>query len=52
MKGLAYIVILAALGYGIFYLYENNYFDSFLESFSNTTERTTDFVTDKAVKEM
>ena len=52
MKALMYLVILDALGYGVFYLYENHYFDSFLESFSNTTERTADFVTDKAVKEM
>ena len=52
MKALVYLIILAALGYGIFYLYENHYLDSFLQSFNNTTERTTDFVTDKAVKEM
>ena len=51
MKGLVYLIILGGLGYGIFYLYENHYFDSFLESFSATTERTANFATDKAVKD-
>lgn len=51
MKFVNLLVILAALGYGCFYLYQNHYFDSFLSSVDNTVERTSDFATDKAVKE-
>ena len=46
-----YLIVLGGLGYGIYYLYQNHYFDSFLQSVSDTTERTADFATDKAVKE-
>jgi len=46
-----YLIVLGGLGYGIYYLYQNHYFDSFLQSVSDTTERTVDFATDKAVKE-
>ncbi len=51
MKGLMYLIVLGGLGYGIYYLYQNHYFDSFLQSVNDTTERTVDFATDKAVKE-
>ncbi len=51
MKFVSLLVILAALGYGCFYLYQNHYFDSFLSSVDSTIERTSDFATDKAVKE-
>lgn len=52
MKVLKYLVILGALGYGIFYLYQTHHFDSFFEGVNNTTARTTDYVTDKAINEM
>ena len=51
MRTFMWLVVLAAIAYGINYLYELGYFDSFLTSFNNTVSRTSDFVTDKAVKE-
>lgn len=51
MKLITWLVVLGAIAYGVNYLYEIGYFDSFLQSFDNTVERTSDFVTDKAVKE-
>lgn len=51
MRLVTWLVVLAAIAYGINYLYEDGYFDSFLDSFDNTVSRTSDFVTDKAVKE-
>ena len=51
MKKLLWLLILAGLAYGGYYLYESGYFDSFLQSFDNTVTRTADFATDKAVKE-
>ena len=51
MKKLVWLLVLAGLAYGGYYLYEIGYFDSFLQSFDNTVTRTADFATDKAVKE-
>lgn len=51
MKLVTLLIILGGLAYGINYLYEMGYFDSFLQSFDNTVSRTSDFVTDRAVKE-
>lgn len=51
MKALVILIILAGLGYGGMWLYENHYLDSFLSSVNNTTQRTSDFATDKAVKD-
>ena len=51
MRLFMWLVVLAGIVYGINYLYEDGYFDSFLSSFDNTVSRTSDFVTDKAVKE-
>ncbi len=51
MKGITILILLAALAYGGYWLYENHYFDGFNEALDNTIERTSDFATDKAVKE-
>lgn len=51
MRVLTWIVILGCIAYGVNYLYEYGYFDSFLNSYDNTVSRTSDFVTDRAVKE-
>lgn len=51
MRLLTWLIVLGGIAYGLNYLYETGYFDSFLHSFNNTVERTSDFVTDKAVKE-
>ena len=51
MKGIVYLLILAALAYGGLWLYNNNYFSGFGEALDNTVQRTSDFATDKSVKE-
>ena len=60
MKIVTWLVVLAALGMGGKWLYDNGYFakwqeqfnnSSFKHSMDNTVQRTEDFATDKAVKE-
>lgn len=51
MKGIVYLLVLAALVYGGMWLYNNNYFAGFGDAVNNTVQRTSDFATDKAVQE-
>ena len=51
MKGITFLLILAALAYGGYWMYNNHYFDGFNSALENTVERTSDFATDKAVNE-
>lgn len=46
-----WLIALAGIAYGVYYLYGQGYFNSFVNSVDETVERTSDFITDKAVKE-